>query len=518
MNQRKTTHVKYLRGMTFLQFLTIFGMFWDQEKYKYTKWFPWPKQAQLCGLFESKKYNWVMKARQLGISELMALYAIFVALREPKSEIIIISKKLPDAKYFIKKRVKTKLEPMRELEQELGMRFSWMDWTILEGRIDFENGSWIEAASSDNEEVRSHTPRLILFDEVRSFARNDAKELWSAMKPAIREQPRSQLIAVSTPRPGTWFNETTKSIIAKDMKDIQYFFMPANSHPKRTAEWYAKESANEPDKKLFYREYPRNTEDCFAAREGMVFKSFDRKIHVRDVQLDFRNKYILCYDHGRQHPACMLYTLYDRYTDHLYVFDEVFLAGYELPEICYQIKGTLNLYQKAYNAPTPQKVIADSACFAKDGRKPVAATLRQLTGLNFTKAGKKDQKGTLDALCTRFFNGGITIDPRCVNTIKQVENLRWKHEYNKDENEHEEHKEIPMDIDNDSTDCIIYLEDFLRGTPKPILDKTPQLMRDSVLNVKRARIKSRYTGVTDIGNYGSTEEFTQDQLRAWEGL
>lgn len=518
MDMAKKAHVRYLRKMSFLQFLMMFGMFYDQETYKYVKWYPWPKQQQLCHLFESKKYNWVMKARQLGISEMMGLYAIFVGLREPKSEILIISKKLPEAKYLIKKRIKTKLEPMRELEQAPGELFAWPDWTILEGRIDFENGSWIEAVSSDDEEARSHTPRLILFDEVRSFARKDAKELWTAIKPSIREQPRSQLICVSTARPGTWFNDMTKKIRSGEISDTQYFFMAGNSKPERTPEWYAEQVKNEPDEKLFYREYPRTEEDCFAAREGMVFKSFEKKRHVKPVKIDFRYKYIICYDHGRQHPACMLYTLYDRHTDHLYVFDEVFLSGFELPEICYQIKGKINLYKNAYNAPEPQKKIADSACFSKDGRKPVSAILRQLTNMSFTRSDKKDQKGTLDALCTRFFNGGITIDPRCVNTIKQVEDLPWKHDYNIEDDAHEEHPEKPADIDNDATDCLLYIEAFLRGTPKAIPDKTPQLMRAGIMDARKARMKARYQNTPDTGDYGSTEEFTPEQLDAWQGL
>jgi len=518
MDRAKTAHVRYLRKMNFLQFLTMFGVFYDQVEGKWTKWYPWQKQQQLCNLFEGKKYVWVMKARQLGITELMALYAIFVALREPKSEIIIISKKLPDAKYVLKKRVVSKLEPMRKLEQAPGDCFAWMDWKILEGKIEFENGSWIEAVSSDNEEVRSHTPRLVLFDEIASFGRKDASELWSAILPAVQEQPRSQVICVSTAKPGTWFNEMTKKIRDKVLTGIQYFFMPGNSRPERTKEWYEKEITKWPDKKLFYREFPRTEEDCFAAREGMVFKSFDKERHVKPIKLNFRYKYIICYDHGRQHPACMLYTLYDRYEDHLYVFDEVFLSGYELPEICYQIKGKINLYKNSFNAPDPQKAIADTACFAKDGRKPVASILRQLTNISFTKSDKKDQKGTLDALCTRFFNGGITIDPRCVNTIRQVEELRWKYEYNSADDSHEEFPEKPVDIDNDATDDLLYIEAFLRGTPKAIPDKTPQLMRAGVMDARAARMKARYRNTPDTGDYGSTGEFTPEQMNAWQGL
>lgn len=504
--------------MDFLQFLAAFGMLYDQSHGKYVHWFSWPKQQELCHLMDTWKIIWVMKARQLGISEMMALYAIFVAMREQKSEIIIISKKLPDAKYFLRKRTLTKLEAMYNLEWEPEKKLPWIGYTPFEGKIEFENGSWIEAASSDNEEVRSHTPRLILFDEIRTFAMADATELWTAIKPSIREQPRSQAICVSTAKHGTWFNRMTKKIKSKELQGIKYFFMPGNARPDRTPEWYAEQLKREPDHKLFYREYPRNEDDCFASREGAVWPQFEPKAggrHVNRFEINFiRMRYIVVYDHGRQHPACLMMALYDKFSDHLYVFDEVYIKGKEITEVAFEIRKKLNYYRKFHNAPKPALAIADTACFAKDGRRPVADTLRSVLGINFKKSIKHDMDGSIDLVGARMSNAGITIDPRCENTIRQIHELCWKYDAE------EKKTEKPIDIEDDLPDCLRYLVSELHAVPRPE-DRKPD---DQHFNPRFSRHKRelRRELMREMreGYYEpkTINDYTQEELEAWQGL
>lgn len=518
MNQKQKEFVNWLSHLDFTQFIAIFGMFWDQILGKYVKWYMWEAQKKLAGIFNLKRLIWVMKARQLGISEMMAMYAIFVALREAKSEIIVISKKLPDAKYFLRKRVLTKLEAMYPLELEPGVKCAWPKYEAFEGRITFENGSWIEAASSDNEEVRSHTPRLILFDEVRSFAKNDAAELWSAMLPAIREQPRSQLIAVSTAKPGTWFNSMTKLIRIKEIEGVNYFFMPGSANPKRTPEWYEKESKKEPDKKMFYREYPRNEEDCFAAREGLVFDSFDPVEHVKPIDIEkiaYRCRFMIAYDHGFQHLAAMLFFLFDKYENHLYLFDEQYHKRLQITEIAYNCRKKLNFYKKFHKLPRPHLAVADTACFGQTGQRPIAEVLRNIMGVSFKKSIKHNEKGGIELVRSRFALKGITIDPRCVQAIRQISDLRWKYEYDPDRPDmQEEHPEVPVDVDNEAPDLLRYLEAELHALPKPKPEKPVDLHFNPKFNRHKRELRSKL-----FQGAGSTPaEFTEQELEAWQYL
>jgi len=67
-------------------------------------------------------------------------------------------------------------------------------------------------------------------------------------------------------------------------------------------------------------------------------------------------------------------------------------------------------------------------------------------------------------------------------------------------------------------DDLLYIEAFLRGTPKAIPDKTPQLMRAGIMDARKSRMKARYQNTADIGDYGSIGEFTQDEIDSWQGL
>src|SRR3990167_7615175 len=102
----------------------------------------------------------------------------------------------------------------------------------------------------------------------------------------------------------------------------------------------------------------------------------------------------------------------------------------DLPEVCFEIRQKLNFYKKYHNAPQPNVRIADSACFNKTGVQTVADVLRNVLGMSFQPSVKQGVDagidGSIDLVATRLFQGQMTIDPRCEQTIKQVEELRWK--------------------------------------------------------------------------------------------
>jgi len=460
----------WIKGMSFIQFHLFCGMLWDGNKF--SKWVFWPGvrgypgQADVAQAFADFVISWVLKARQLGISEIAALYAIYVCIVEMKAEVIIISKKISDAKYFLKKRVLSKLKAAYNLQMSPGVAFPWPEYQDNSdtGKIIFPHSeSWIEAVSSDNEEVRSRTPRLVIFDEIRSYSHSDAEELWSAILPALNNNPDSQAIGISSAKYGTWYNSMTTKIINGDISGIKLLFLPDDTHPMRTKEWRSEERKKWSNQTLFLREHPLNPDDCFISREGAVFPMFDNKPggrHVNHVPINWSHKYIIGYDHGRQHPAVLLLMLFDRFENHLYVFDEVFCREMELPEIALSIRAKMAHYVKNHGAPKPVLRIADRACFNRDGRKTVAEILRELTGITFKESIKPGIADSIDDLGTRFSNNLITIDPRCVNTRQQISELLWKNDPK------ESKKEVPVDIEDDAVDVLRYACAELRGSVK----------------------------------------------------
>jgi phage FluMu gp28-like protein len=77
----------------------------------------------------------------------------------------------------------------------------WMrvDIKVSEGRIQYPNGSIIQALAGGADKPRSHTPSLYVADE---FAHQDDQEgVWTAVAPLI--QKGAKLIFISTPNGAT---------------------------------------------------------------------------------------------------------------------------------------------------------------------------------------------------------------------------------------------------------------------------------------------------------------------------
>lgn len=494
MTEKRTLPVKFsewIGAMSLLQFHLFCGMLWDSRDRKFRKWDYWPGkrgyggQAEVAEEFERAKIMWVLKARQLGLSEMAGEYAFKVAVTEPKAEVLVISKQLQDAKYLLKRRILPKIQAAYNLEMAEGRKFPWPKYidNTDTGRIVWENGSVIEAVSSDNEQVRSRSPRLVIFDEVRSFAPKDAIELMASILPAIQNNDEAQALIISTARFGSWFNEMTKRVMAGELPDFSFMFLPDDTHPDRTPEWRARERKNWPHESMFLQEHPMQPEDCFVSREGAVFPQFDPKPggrHVNAFEPNWSYKFVIGYDHGRQHPAVLLLMLYSRYDNHLYVLDELFCRGMELPQVGYAMREKLNFWKKEREAPDPQMKIADSACFAKDGRRTVAEMLKDVTGIAFKPAIKHDIMVRIDRLAIRFSQSLITIHPRCQNTIRQVAELRWKNDPT------ESKKEAPEDIEDDAVDVLGYADSELNSSIKRI----PQ-PADELFNPTRKRERQR---------------------------
>lgn len=463
--------MEWIRAMTIIQFHEFCGTLWDPITNKFKRWELWhgvrgyPGQREMLLAFAIAKFVWTLKARQLGGSEGAAFHIFKTSICEDRSESLVISKKEKDAKYFLRRRILPQIESAYKLEYEPGKRFPWpamVDNTDT-GKIKFANGSGVEALSSDNEEARSRSPRIVVFDEIRTYLNKDAEELWSAICPAVEAHPRGQLIGISTAKFGSWYNEMTEKIMNRKLKGIEFLFMPDDTDPSRTPAWREDVKSRASHPALFAQEHPLEPSDCFISREGAVFPQFDPRpggLHVNTVALNWGLKFVIGYDHGRTHPAVLLLCLYDVHRNHLYVFDEVFCRVKQLPEVGYEIRMKMLEY-KQKGAPDPRQKIADKSCFNQDGRRTVANILKELTGISFTKSEKFDIMTSADRLGVRFSNRLITIDPKCVQTITQIEKLKYKREAGVSK------KEEIVDIEDDSVDVLRYIDAELEPSLLP---------------------------------------------------
>jgi len=183
--------------------------------------------------FIEHRFNIVVKARQLGLSTITAIYAVWLAIFYRDKNILIIATKLSTAKNFIKK-VKV---AMRCLPP----------WLVMPGiveqtqqHISFSNGSQIKAIPTSEDAGRSEALSLLVVDEA-AFIRNFA-DLWKGLYSCLSEGGRA--IVISTPNGiGGRYHELVEGAKNKT-NDFNYIKLLWNVHPGRDEEWLRKESKN----------------------------------------------------------------------------------------------------------------------------------------------------------------------------------------------------------------------------------------------------------------------------------
>lgn len=132
-------------------------------------------QKDVLSQFQTHKYNIVLKARQMGISTLIAAYALWCMIFKNDFKVIVIATNQATARNLVKK-----IQLMYE-----GLP-SWLKPAIKENNklgMSFTNGSEIRALSSAGSAARSEAASLLIIDEA-AFIEN-FKEVWASAKPTL---------------------------------------------------------------------------------------------------------------------------------------------------------------------------------------------------------------------------------------------------------------------------------------------------------------------------------------------
>ncbi len=393
----------------------------------------WPKQKIMCRWIDENKIGFLAKARQRGGSEIFAAYAIKVMMSEMKAEILVFSRGEDDARYFLDKRVRSKLSalprPVNNAGEEIVI---WPKITLETFKVSCGYGSSISAISSHPDAGSGHTARLVILDETEKI--EDAAAIWTAVKPAVDQNKRGQLFALSTgQKHGTWFKIFIRKIYDKKVQGIALHFLPWNADPSKDDGWYA-EQLTQFDSEVDMRcTYPSHIEDIFLSKEGKVFPQFDNKEggrHVWDFEKKFKQQQLwgmdlyCAYDPGfSPHPAAFILCLYDRYHDILYVVNEIVLVGVVIADMAKKVKDmVLGLPVR------PKKCLVDTYGNRRGGAGGYITetkVLNDISGLRFTAADKADAAGSRELLSKRFSDDKIVIHPRCTKTRSQLEDWVW---------------------------------------------------------------------------------------------
>lgn len=192
----------------------------------------YPFQKSVLYQFILHQFNIVLKFRQAGITELISMYCLWLAMYHPNKKINIISIKDTTAKKVLKK---------------IKFMYKNLPWflqvPIVNGRtgeygsasmIEFSNGSFIESIPTSSEAGRSESLSLLVIDEAAIV--RWASQIWAAAFPTL--STGGSAIVNSTPYGvGNFYHSTWVDAMSggNPFNPIRLYW---RMHPERDEEWY----------------------------------------------------------------------------------------------------------------------------------------------------------------------------------------------------------------------------------------------------------------------------------------
>jgi len=181
--------------------------------------------------FREHRFNIVLKSRQLGLSTLVAGYALWMGIFQRDKNILIIATKLAVAQNFIRK-VKVMLRSLP----------AWLVLPQITGdnkqTIEFSHGSVIKAIPTSDDAGRSEALSLLIIDEA-AFVKN-FDTLWMGLYPTLSTGGNTIILSTPNGVGGQYHKLYTDAILGEN--EFNPVNLPWDVHPERDQEWFDKET------------------------------------------------------------------------------------------------------------------------------------------------------------------------------------------------------------------------------------------------------------------------------------
>lgn len=185
----------------------------------------YPFQQGVLKGFKKEKYNIILKSRQLGISTLVAGYALWLMTFHRNKNVLALATTQTTARNLVLK--------VQFMYQNLP---SWLKVDKNENNklsLSLKNGSKIHAKSSSSDAARSEAVSLLIIDEA-AFIENIA-ETWASAQQTLATGGES--IVLSTPNgTGNWFHKMWVKA-EQGENDFLPIKLKWDVHPERDKEW-----------------------------------------------------------------------------------------------------------------------------------------------------------------------------------------------------------------------------------------------------------------------------------------
>lgn len=230
----------------------------------------WPHLLARARAWESGDSEVILKARQLGISWLLAAYALWRAMYQPGAVVLELSAGQAEAYELL-----GKSRSIWECLPDALRRPTTVD---ASGEMAFDGGGRIMALPATQKAGRGYTASLVIADEAAFHPW--AAVNYGAYRPTI--EAGGQLLMVSTANGATGFFHEIYWASVRGETPYRGVFIPWSARPGRDSEWLARErSAFEGLPAEFDQEYPDTAAKAFVALTGLVYPQFSHERHVR---------------------------------------------------------------------------------------------------------------------------------------------------------------------------------------------------------------------------------------------
>lgn len=192
-------------------------------------------QKAVLWAFLTRRFNIILKFRQAGITELMQMFALWLAMYHAFKNIQIISIKDRVAKKFLK-RIKftyKNLEPFLQVPIINGRKGDYGTAT----EIEFINGSTITSVPTTEDSGRSEAASLLIMDEAAIV--RWASAIWASAFPTL--STGGSAILASTPYgTGNFFHKMWVKANTDPFNPLNFnpLRLTWDMHPERDMDWY----------------------------------------------------------------------------------------------------------------------------------------------------------------------------------------------------------------------------------------------------------------------------------------
>lgn len=195
-------------------------------------------QEKALSEFQTHKNNIVLKGRQLGLSTLVAGYALWKMVFHNDYKVLVIATTQDVAKELV-----AKVQLMYE-KLPVWLRKTAPAGTFNKLELTFQNGSSIKAVSSSEKSARSPSISLLIIDEAAFIERME--EIWTAAQATL--STGGDAILLSTPNGvGNTFHalwtHATEFQSETGLEPFNPIKIPWNLHPDRDALWAEQQKA-----------------------------------------------------------------------------------------------------------------------------------------------------------------------------------------------------------------------------------------------------------------------------------